>query len=130
MAEAITREHVKVQLAMFMQARDAVRLGGIIDGVAHPTWAEVSLVGQEEYLADAGAALDAVEALGYWAPGTKTTVVDVLYRVAAGGFVQASRDPHAIAKNAERLESPLLERLVVMQGTSGWQPWSPKEEQR
>jgi hypothetical protein len=127
MPEAITREHVKVQLAMFMQARDARRLGAIIDGVAHPTWEEASVVGQDEYLADAAAALDAVEALGYWSPGTQSTVVDVRYRVTGGGCTQESNDPRVIANNAERLDSPVCERLVVMQSTNGWQPWSPKE---
>jgi hypothetical protein len=52
------------QFAMFMQRRDAVEQGGIVDGVARPTWEELGESGQEAYIRDATAYVGALELLG------------------------------------------------------------------
>jgi hypothetical protein len=54
-----------VQLARFMQARDAATFGVILDGVQTPTWEDSGESGQEEYLKDAAAFLLAASTLGY-----------------------------------------------------------------
>lgn len=60
--EVQTRERDLLQLAMFMQARDA-RPDGLFTGV---TWEMIEMGGgQEEYLKDAEAYLSAIEKLGY-----------------------------------------------------------------
>lgn len=52
------------QFAMFMQRRDAIEQGGIIDGVARPTWEELGEGGQEAYMRDAMAYVSALLRLG------------------------------------------------------------------
>ncbi|WP_136054335.1 hypothetical protein [Microbacterium sp. K24] len=55
------------QIAMFTQKHDAIRYGSVVDGVAHPTWAELGPDAAEEYLADAERTVRAMVALG-WGP--------------------------------------------------------------
>lgn len=58
----------EVQLAMFMQARDARGFGITLDGVVHPQWSDVDYVAQQEYISDARAYLDAMRLLGWRKP--------------------------------------------------------------
>ena len=60
------------QFAMFMQRRDAIEQGGIIDGVARPTWDELGEGGQEAYLRDAIAYVGAMVQLGLRPPAPRT----------------------------------------------------------
>jgi len=50
---------------MFLQARDAIHYGTVRDGQRHPAWNELGEDGQEHYLADATAVMDAITMLGY-----------------------------------------------------------------
>ena len=59
------------QFAMFMQRRDAIEQGGIIDGVARPTWDELGVGGQEAYMRDALAYVGAARTP--WAPPCRAT---------------------------------------------------------
>lgn len=60
----LNREENILQLAMFMQRRDALQFGVVTDGVVTPSWEDTGPA-QEEYLAEATAFLGAVEVLGY-----------------------------------------------------------------
>lgn len=81
MAETPKTDHA-LQLAMFMQRRDAMQFGVVKDGEVTPSWEDSGLA-QHEYLADAETALAAVEILGYvHAPALAKAKADALREIA------------------------------------------------
>lgn len=61
------KQHAIEQIAIFTAAREAAMHGVVRDGTAHPTWEELGEMGQDAYLAEATATVDAMVALG-WEP--------------------------------------------------------------
>ena len=85
------------QFAMFMQRRDAIEQGGIIDGVARPTWDELGEGGQEAYLRDAIAYVGAMVQLGLRPPAPRTfedRFADAIRRDQETGALPKPLTPH------------------------------------
>lgn len=135
LSKPFTEDQIQLQLAMFLQARDTKQHGSIVDNKPFPAWGDAGPVSQSEYLADARAAMAALEILGWGslsAPAAEEIFplavfdqirVSFSYGVNSGTAIGVNVESvvaHVERKTQGRINVDKIERRTMVVGEGQW----------